>query len=290
MPEFIRETDNGSVTISYLKRGKEGDAVFLIHGIGMGKAAWLLQIRPIAQAGFTVYAHDSRGFGNSTMTEFDDQKKAQEFYCLENDVADLEALMDHVGVEKGHLVGISMGGLIAQMFCVLHPERVLSATIANSFSYQHGRILFSGKSWEVAMEKMPFADGFDILLPWVVGETMLENPLFITVYDQMKDMYIKANSNWCFNTKIKSIRARGPESLQERVKEIKNPVLLIGGSEDILTPPKYQEYTKSLIPHAELVIIPHAGHASILDNPEAFNTAVIAFLQKHALHQVNINP
>ncbi len=288
MPEFTRETELGSVTINYIKRGKKGDAVFLIHGLGMGKDAWLFQIRPIVKAGFTVYAHDSRGFGKSTMTEFpDDEKKAFEFYSLKNDVADLAALMEHVGVKKGHLIGISMGGLIAQMFCVTHPDRVISATIANSFSYPHGRILYSTAAWELAMEKMSFAEGFDILLPWVVGEKMLENPLFETVYDQMKDMYVKANSNWCFITKIRAIRARTPETLQDRVKEIRVPILLIGGSDDILTPPKYQEYTKSLIPHAELVIIPDAGHASILDNPDAFNEAVITFLKKHAVNKKN---
>jgi len=283
MPEFTRETELGSVTINYLKRGKVGDAVFLIHGLGMGKDAWLFQPRPIAKAGFMVYAHDCRGFGKSTMTEFpDDEKKAFDFYNLERDVEDLLAFMDHLSVEKGHLIGISMGGLITQMFCVLHPERVISATIANSFSAQHGRILYAARSWELAMEKMPFEEGFEIMLPWVVGEKTLENPIFEAVLTQMKKMYAAANSNWCFNTKIRVIRSNAPETLTERVKEIKVPVLLIGGSDDILTPPKYQEYTKSQIPHAELVILPDAGHASILDNTDAFNAAVISFLKKHA--------
>jgi 3-oxoadipate enol-lactonase len=286
MPNFIRDTDLGSITISYKKRGKQGDAVFLIHGLGMGKEAWLLQVLPIAKAGFVVYAHDSRGFGRSTMTEFqDDQDKALYFYSLDKDVEDLVALMDHLGVAKAHLVGISMGGLIAQNACILNPDRIISAVIANSFSYPHGRINFAGESWLRAAEKMSFGDAFDILLPWTVGEKTLESPLFEEVYGQMKEMYVKANSNWCFVNKIRTIRELG-QTMQDRVKEIKTPILLIGGSDDILTPPKYQEYTKSQIPHAEIKIIPDVGHASILDNPGAFNDAVITFLKKHAINKI----
>ncbi|MHA1131624.1 MAG: alpha/beta fold hydrolase [Candidatus Helarchaeota archaeon] len=283
MTKFIRETDLGPVTISYKKRGKKGDAVFLIHGLGMGKDAWLLQILPIAKAGFIVYTHDSRGFGKSTMTEFqDDPELGLKFYSLERDVEDLFALMDHLGVAQAHLVGISMGGLITQYACILHPDRIISAVIANSFSYPHGRINYAGESWLRAAELMSFSDVFDILLPWTVGEKTLESSLFEGIYEEMKAMYIKANSNWCFVNKIRAIQALG-QTLQERVKEIKTPVLLIGGGDDILTPPKYQEYTKSLIPHAESTIIPNAGHASILDNPEAFNRAVLSFLKKHSL-------
>ena len=287
MPEFTRETSMGPVTLCYSKRGKQGDPVFLIHGLGMGKEGWMLQFTPIAKAGFIVYNYDSRGFGKSTMTEFADEKKAIDFYSLDHDAEDLVALMDHLGVEKAHLVGTSMGGLITQQVCVQHPDRVISATIANSFSFPHGRILRSTLAWELAMEKMTFAEAFDMLLPWIVGEKMFESPVFETVYSQMKEMFVKANTNWCFKNKIRAIRAQEQDSLQERVKAIKNPVLLIGGSDDILTPPKYQEYTKSLIPHAELVILPNAGHASVLDTADAFNAAVIEFLKRHAMNKVD---
>lgn len=286
MPEFVRETSLGSVKLKYLERGKKGDPVFLIHGLGMGKDAWLFQIRPIANAGFRVFAHDCRGFGKSSMPEFpDDDEKAVQFYSLDRDVEDLIALMDHLNIEKAHLVGISMGGLIAQYTCILQPDRIISATIANSFSFPHGRITYAGGSWSLAVEKLGFADGFDILLPWVLGEKTLENPLFATIYDQMKDMYIKANSDWCFVNKVRAIKAIGPETIQNRVKEIKTPILLVGGADDILTPPKYQEYTKSQIPHAEMIILPEAGHASILDNTDGFNDAVINFLKKYAINR-----
>lgn len=287
MPQFNRETELGPVTIDYLTRGKTGDAVFLIHGLGMGKDAWLFQIRPISKAGFTVYAYDSRGFGKSTMTEFQNDEKALDFYSLERDVEDFIALLDHLNIKKAHLVGISMGGLITQNICILHPDRVISATIANSFSYQHGRIDYAGESWLRAVENMSFANAFDILVPWVLAERTLESPLFKGIYNQMKEMYVKANSNWCFVNKIRAIKAVDPAKMQDRIKEIKTPVLLIGGADDILTPPKYQEYTKSQIPHAEMIILPDAGHASILDNTDAFNAAVINFLKRHRVKKDN---
>ncbi|NVM52395.1 MAG: alpha/beta hydrolase [Candidatus Helarchaeota archaeon] len=287
MPEFTRDTEHGPISISYKKTGNAGDPVFLLHGLGEDKSAWQFQIAPIAKAGFTVYAHDARGFGRSTrVEEFEDEEKAQSFYSLENDVTDVIALMDHVGVEKGHLVGHSMGGLIAQVVSALYPDRVITTIIANSFSHPHPRIVAATRAWQRAMENMPLKEAFDVLIPWIMGEKMMTSPLYEALISEVRKIFVKTNTNWCFANKIKTIRTKGPELL-DYIKKIKNPVLLIGGGDDVITPPRYQDHTKSVIPQAEIVIIPKVGHQATLENPVAFNKAIIDFLKNYAIQKVS---
>ncbi|NVM31936.1 MAG: alpha/beta hydrolase, partial [Candidatus Helarchaeota archaeon] len=231
MPEFTRDTEHGPISIRYKKFGDQGDPVFLLHGLGEEKSAWQFQTLPIAKAGFTVYAHDARGFGKSTRVEFENEEKAQSFYSLENDATDVVALMDHVGVEKGHLVGHSMGGLIAQVVSALYPDRVISTTIANSFSHPHPRIIAATRAWQRAIENMPLKEAFDVLIPWIMGEAMMTSPLYDALMSEARKIFVKANTNWCFVNKIKTIRTKGPELLV-LIPKIKNPVLLIGGADD----------------------------------------------------------
>ncbi len=280
MPKFTRKTVDGPITISYKQFGDQGDPVFLLHGLGEDKSAWVFQTMPIAKAGFTVYVHDARGFGKSTRVEFDEEEKALSYYSLENDATDVIALMDHLGVEKGHLVGHSMGGLIAQVISALYPDRVITTTIANSFSYPHPRIQAATRAWELSMENMTLSEAFETMIPWIMGETVMTHPIYEGLISEAQKVFIKTNSNWCFVNKIRTIKTKGPELLKY-IEKIKNPVLLIGGEEDVITPPHYQEYTKSVIPQAELVVIPKVGHQATLENPKKFNEAIINFIKKN---------
>ncbi len=245
MPTFRRNTRNGPIVISYDKIGNCGDAILLVHGGGMDKNSWRFQIDPFVKAGFTVYTYDVRGFGNSTRTEFpDDEKKALSFYGYKNDVIDLIALMDYLSIERSHFIGHSMGGVIVQALSIFHPDRVLSVTIANSISFSNARL-----------------------------------PQTLQTLERLKN-----KNNWCHYNKIKVGMAPKTEKLLERVSEIKNPVLIIGGSEDTKSPPECQKHTKNLLQHAKLIILPNASHMSITENTEVFNAAVINFIKTSTIN------
>lgn len=286
MANFTRDTIDGPITIDFKKRGRMGDAVFLIHGIGMEKGGWGFQTGPISKAGFTVYTHDVKGFGKSTKTEFlDNEQKGFNFYSAENDAADLIALMDHLNVEKAHLVGVSMGGIITQVTTILYPERIISATIANSFSFLHARFKIILEAWIKAVDNLSIEDFFDTLLPWLMGEKTFKRPNIEKIIEESKKIFIEANTKWCFSNKLKGGILEFPK-YDERIKEIKCPVLIIGGLDDITAPPKYQEYTKSQIPHAEIVMIPDVGHQLKDENSGAFNKTVIDFLRRNSIEKV----
>jgi pimeloyl-ACP methyl ester carboxylesterase len=286
MPKFTRDTIDGSITINFKKRGRRGDAVFLIHGVGGDLESWMLQTGPISKADFTVYTYDVRGFGNSTKIEFpDDELKASSFYSLKNDAADLIALMDHLNVKKAHLVGMSMGGYIAQITTILYPERVISLTISNSWSYPHARFIRAIQAWSLAVDNLTMEECFDIMLPWVMAEKSFEIPMIDRMLEPSKKRFIENNSNWCFSNKIKTGIIEAP-TYNERIKEIKCPVLIIGGSDDLVAPPKYQEYTKTQIPQAEIIIVPDVGHQLKDENTKVFNKTVIEFLEKNSIEMV----
>lgn len=240
MPVFKRVTIDGPIVIYYEQFGDCGDAVFFVHGGGMDSSSWKFQINDFVNANFSVYIYDVRGFGKSIKHEFhDDEKQALDFYSYKNDVSDIISLMDNLGIDKGHFVGHSMGGVIVQALCVYNPDRVLSVTIANSISFSN-----------VCLSH--------------ISQTLEQ---------------VKMKNNLCHYYKIKVGMTSETEELLKRVKEIKKPVLIIGGIKDLKSPPMCQEYTKKLLPHANLVLLSNIGHLSFTENAKLFNSVVIDFLK-----------
>jgi len=101
-----------------------GEPVFLIHGLGAERGMWKHQIGPLAEAGYVVVAPDMLGHGASSRVEE---------LSLDDFVFEIDLLADHLGVNSFTIVGISMGGVIAQHYAVQRPQRLRSVVIADSF-------------------------------------------------------------------------------------------------------------------------------------------------------------
>lgn len=112
MIQTERILENPAIAIDH---AGDGELVVLLHGIGGNRTNWTQQVEAFSEQFHTV-AWDARGYGNS-----DDYEGALEF---EDFSRDLLALIDHFGVEKAHLCGLSMGGRIIQDFYRLYPNRV----------------------------------------------------------------------------------------------------------------------------------------------------------------------
>src|SRR5438876_4886165 len=115
--------DLNGVKIQYQRAGK-GPELVMIHGLAANLAFWYFRILPALVQDFCVTIYDLRGHGKSDMPPSG--------YTSAQMVIDLHALMDHLGVGKTHLVGHSFGGEIALHYAALHPERVLSLTLADA--------------------------------------------------------------------------------------------------------------------------------------------------------------
>ena len=152
----MASADLGEVTIEYEIEGDaDGEPMLLVMGLGTQMVAWPLEIRSgLVDAGFRVIRLDNRDVGLSSKTTgpaptrtelvkgFANRRAARSPYVIGDMAADALALLDHLGIERAHLVGVSMGGMIAQQLTIDHQDRVLSlcSIMSNTGNRRHGAV------------------------------------------------------------------------------------------------------------------------------------------------------
>ena len=241
-----------------------------LHGIGGNKSHWDPQLPAFANH-FTAVAWDARGYGNSE--DYDGPLQFEEFS------ADLVRVLDRFGAERAHVCGLSMGGRIAQDFCCLHPARVATLVLCDTFGGEDPEDLRSGRTQSadefVNSRIQPYLDGADPaerapkVANWLLGPNPREDALRRAV---------AAHAELHVESYIKTVRASAGWNRARDLPQIEVPVLLIFGDKDPLTPPHIGEYMCEKIPNARLEVIEESGHLSNLEQPEAFNRAVLDFL------------
>lgn len=118
----------GEIQINYEEYG-EGTPLVLILGLGQDLATWGFQVSEFSEH-FRVIAFDNRDAGGSS--------RCNKPYTTETMAGDTIGLMDHLGIERAHLLGTSMGGMIAQQVALIFPERVISLILASTTSWGEG--------------------------------------------------------------------------------------------------------------------------------------------------------
>lgn len=118
----------GEVQIYYEEYG-EGAPLIMILGLGQHTATWEFQISEFSKH-FRLILLDNRDSGRSS--------SCSETYTTETMAGDILGLMDHLGIERTHLLGTSMGGMIAQQVALMAPERVISLVLASTTSWGEG--------------------------------------------------------------------------------------------------------------------------------------------------------
>lgn len=266
--EFVAGTPRISVDVM-----GEGPLLVFLHGIGGNKLNWHLQL-PAFAANFRAVAWDARGYGAS-----DDYEGDLDF----NDFArDLARVLDHFGAEKAHLCGLSMGGRIAQDFYALFPDRVATLVLCDTFAGDDASDVRSGRSQSieefVESRIRPYLDGADPKerAPKSAGRLMAPG-----ASEDARRRAIEASSMLHVDSYIKTVRASAAFSRVDNLPNIAVPTLLVFGEVDPLTPPTVGEYMQERIAGSKLVIIEKAGHMTNLEQPAAFNAAVLSFLLEH---------
>jgi len=246
----------------------DGEPLLMIQGLGASSRAWIRQRRAFAKR-YRCIAFDNRGAGHSD--------KPEGPYDLGQMAEDAIAVLDAVGVESAHVMGASMGGVIAQILAVLHPERVRTLILACTASRHHEwrRELLAEWAETARTNGMRHVAGRS--LRWLVGPRMrrrLELPASILW------PLIAAAPAHAFIRQVEAI-LNADDGLREELRALRVPTLVITGSQDILTPVGDAEELAETIPGAELVIVPGAAHAVMVDRAPAFNDAVLDFLDRH---------
>lgn len=263
----------------YYEEHGSGDPLLCIMGFATDSTGWLMQTPAFAERYRTV-VFDNRGVGRSS--------KPTGAYTIHEMADDAVALLDHLQIERAHVLGVSMGGMIAQELVLRHPDRVRGLVLACTFpepdaeTEEQRKVIFTQMGGSItdggemkidftALNPMTF---FQHLLPLVF------NPSFIqTELPKLMQMFAGAlQYGFSIEAILGQMQAIMAHKSTDRLAGIKSPTMVITGDADRLISPANSDVLAKSIPGAKLVTVPGGSHAFNIEMPDLFNRAVLDFL------------
>ncbi|HEY6872391.1 MAG TPA: alpha/beta fold hydrolase [Geobacteraceae bacterium] len=261
----MRAVING-ITMAYDDTGS-GPALLLIHGFPLCRRMWHPQRRALVEAGYRVITPDLRGFGESDAPDGP--------YAMELFADDMVELLDHLGIGEAVVGGMSMGGYVLFNLLERHRERVRGACFITTRANADD---LAGKErrLQLAREVQNFgprvaADAFEKLL--FADASLRERPKLVAeVYG-----WIMANDSRGIAGGLLAMRER--KDYTPHLSGFHVPSLAVGAEGDKAAPPETARIIAAGIPGCRLAVIPEAGHMANLENPGAFNAALLEFMR-----------
>lgn len=247
----------------------QGPFALFMHGIGGNRSNWRAQL-PAFAPHFACAAWDARGYGGS-----EDYEGALDF---DDFVGDVLRVLDHFGVERAHLVGLSMGGRIAMRTALLHPERIATLTLLDThegfeaFTPAQRQAFVDSRRAPLLAGKEP-ADIADEVARSLVGPKATPAQLQQLV-DSIATLH-KASY-------IKSLQATVDQVVLGDISRVAAPAHFVVGADDRLTPPAMHHEMAAKMGGAPVSVLLDAGHLSNIENAAAFNRAAIEWLMSRA--------
>ena len=258
----------GPVSITYELEGS-GPLIVFLHGIGGNRRNWALQLAHFGSR-FCAVSWDARGYLDS-----DDSPEPTKFKDFADD---LLRLLDHVGAERAHLVGLSMGGMIVQDFYDRYPARVASLCLADS-SAGFGGVSDRVRDEFLSKRLEPLERG---LTPRDIAPEVVKVLVAESASLHVREALIASMSALRTESYKQALKAIITTDFRSGLPNIAVPALVIVGDEDQVTPKAESDFLVSRIPDSKLVVIPGAGHLSNIEKPDLFNNALNTFLTPHA--------
>lgn len=255
------------VKLAYQQRGA-GTPLVMIHG-AQGDQSMFNDFAPAFASQYRVLTFDQRGSGLS-------EKPAGE-YSIAMLADDTAVLMDLLGYHPAHVVGVSMGGMIAQELALRHPSKVRSLVLGcttpggaqavriggGAFTKAYSTQPMSAEDRGRALAEAAFTKGYIERHPQIIAsmiEARRERPLDPVALDHR-------------------LKAALRHDTFERLPQIKSPTLVVTGRDDALISWENSRLLAQRIPDAQLVILEPAGHCFWLEQPEQSRAAILGFLQ-----------
>jgi 3-oxoadipate enol-lactonase len=268
----------GDIDVYYEQHGS-GDPLLLIMGLAADSTAWLFQVPEFARHYRTI-VFDNRGVGRSA--------KPAGPYTIHEMADDAAGLLDALDVRRAHVVGVSMGGMIAQELALRHPERVRGLVLgctfpepdaeaerqrAFSIAQFGGRVTATGETQIDVSAIDPFAF-FQHLLPRIFNQSFIDRelPKLLQVFSGALQY------GFSLEAILGQVAAVMGHRATDRLHQIESPTLVITGDADLLVSPANSDILARNIPGAKLVKVPGGSHGFNFETPEIFNREVLDFL------------
>ena len=260
----------GDINMYYEVHGK-GEPLLLIAGVGLDLTTWRFQIPEFSKK-YQVVAFDNRGAGRTDAPD--------EPYSIRMMADDAAGLMDALGISEAHILGLSMGGFIAQKLAIEYPGRAKSLILAATTAAPAAYHMLSGHhivmAWAAAM-----TEGINpktlarIQLPYLVTNQLFEKPEMVTIWLDAMASNPYGPPAYAYG---RQLAACADHDTRGQLKQITAPTLVLVAKEDILFPVQLSEELAALIPKAKLVVLEGGAHAFWVEIRDKFNRAVLEFL------------
>ncbi|MBY8983955.1 MAG: alpha/beta hydrolase [Candidatus Lokiarchaeota archaeon] len=279
MTELFAEV-NGIKLCYEIDGPDDGEPIFLIHGFGVKKEVFIAQIKALSEK-FRVIRVDNRGSGKSD--------RPNQPYTTDLLAEDLKCLMDYLKIGHAHILGYSLGGMVAQTFALNYPEKVSKLILINttpSFpsnpsgieSYKQGKIARYHSLLEDPVKTFydnatpGFTRNFKKILlaepkKKIHGIFSAEDLIEMDRIDPTTPQDIENSTHLLLNFDV-----------LEKLPNIRNETLIITATHDRTLPRSQNEIIHENIPNSKLVVIEKAGHDSVQEKAPEINQAILDFL------------
>ena len=268
----------GSIELYYEEHGS-GDPLLLIMGLAADSMAWMFQVPDFSEHYRTITFYN-RGVGRSS--------KPSGPYSIHEMADDTAGLLDTLGIDRTHVVGVSMGGMIAQELALRHPRRVRGLVLACTYpepdadverqrqfsTRELGGTVTAGGEVQIDVNAVDPLRFFQQLLPLAFSEQFITNEL-----PKLMELFGGAlQYGFSLEAILGQVAAVMSHKATDRLHHIKSPTLVITGDADRLVSPANSDVLARRIPGARLVKVPGGSHGFNFETPQVFNREVLNFL------------
>ena len=245
----------------------EGEPLLLVMGLAADTLAWMLQV-PAFSARYKTVIFDNRDVGQSSM--------ADGLYEVTDMAQDTVALADALDLESFHLVGVSMGGAIAQEIALAVPDRVRTLTLAVTWPRGGAWAAKLSELWSARVAKMSREQRVDELMLLTLSEGFFENAEAVA---WLRDLMLQNPNPQPADAFARQLDASSRHDTVDRLGALEVPTHVIGAEHDVLVPVWKSAQLAELIPGARLSVIEACPHGAQVEQAEEFNRLVLEFLE-----------
>ncbi|MFF1876161.1 alpha/beta fold hydrolase [Kitasatospora herbaricolor] len=249
------DTDTGS-----------GPVVVLLHGLGGDAGVWDPEIAAWSD-GLRLLAIDLRGSGGTP--------SSADGFTIADLADDVRAVLDDAGVDSAHVVGFSLGGLVAQEFALRHAARLKRLVLVSTYARMHRQAeLFLDAVLAVYEQDRSATHMFDLIAPWLFSPSFVSDPSNAPYFELPDD----AADDQSMEDWRALYRAQRAFDARDRLASIHAPTLVVAGELDALVPAGDAKALATGIPLARLHLIVGSGHLVNAEEPEQYRETVLGFL------------